>query len=173
MWRIGTNYSHVRRIGTKSSHLWKLVSKLTRVKNWYQIFTQCKKLVPNYHRCEELVLNRHRYQWQTVNNLNRMQNAAFFCVWGGVILSMWEIRTHVCYMKSDFVRIFTKYIANWYLQFSRDVRNWYQFFTVSNLRSVKFAVQQSYPIQVINCPVYTSNMHRLHVDLSDQCNINF
>ena len=37
----------------------------------------------------------------------------------------------------------TKYVTYWY-RFLRAVRNWYQFFTVSNLRSVKFAVRHSH-----------------------------
>ena len=71
---------------------------------------------------------------------------------GGGILSISDYiyNTHACYMKFDFMRIFTK--SEILLQnmrrigaiFSRAVRNLYQFFTVWNLRSLKFAVQQDY-----------------------------
>ena len=77
---------------------------LTSVKNWYQIITckkngikthTCEELVPNPHTCEKLVPNYRTYMknwyfivtdisYKTVENWNRMQNAADF----GGILSM-------------------------------------------------------------------------------------
>ena len=154
MWRIGTKSSHVWRIGTKSSHLWKIGIKASHVKIGIKTHTceemipkphTCEKLLPIYHTYEELVLDRHRCQWQNCVELESNVKCSRF----GGILSMWGIRMYAIWNLISCV-FFTKceiLVRNmWRIgaNFSRAVRNWYQFFTVWTVRSVKFAVQHSY-----------------------------
>ena len=163
MWWIGTKSPHVWRIDTKSAHLWKIGIKSSHVKNWYQNSHVCRsvELVANPHTCEKLIPNiTHMKNWyliatavsnKTVKNWNRMQNAAdlggggyFINVRNTRMYAIWYLTSCVFFTKCEIlIRNMWRIGTN----FSRSVRNSYQFFTVWNLRSVKFAVQPSTRLQ--------------------------
>ena len=69
-------------------------------------------------------------------------------IWGVFFLSMWWLRMYATYNFTTCANFTKCEILVWNMlrigtQFSRAMKNWYQFFTVWNLRNVQFAVQQS------------------------------
>ena len=145
MWRMVTKSSHVWRIGTNPSYLSKIGIKSSHLKNWYQNShvwrngTKSSNMWKigitnnNVILCEEMVLNRYRCQWQ---NREELESTAKCSKFGGYFINVRN--THVCNIKSDFVRIFHKckiLVRDMWCtgsDFSRAVKNCHQFFTVWN-----------------------------------------
>ena len=116
----------------------------------------CEDLVPNPNTCDMLERTYHMYE-ELVLNRQKMSVTKLWRIW--IECEMQQIfflyfvivrNTYVYYMKLTSCVNFTKceiLVRNkWPIfrnNFSQAVRNWYLFFTVWNLRSVKYAVQRS------------------------------
>ena len=106
-----------------------------------------------------------------------MQNAADL----GCILLMWKLRMYATYNFTTCANYTKCEMLVWNMwrigtSFSRAVKNWYQFFTVWNLRNVKFTVQHCFPsdpnipegpeneknIYINTIPMYGEKLYQLH-----------
>ena len=103
---------------------------ITCVKIWYQIIT----VVKNWYLIVTDVSDKTVKKWNWVQYAADLVGEEYACM------------LYVIWLRAYFLKMCEILVRNlWRIGtiFSRAVGNWYQFFTVWNLRSLKFAVQQA------------------------------